>query len=1068
MMLKSVVKKPLINTIIRNKSVYTPIAEFISAASEGNLEALKKIIAEEKIDVNKSDYDKRTALHLAASQGHLNIVKYLVEEKGANIGAVDKFHHTPLEEALEMNKYEVVKYLHSKVKSSVISESDDAKLKKVVELIQTKGVFSPALVVKEVEYFFKELIFHPSYFTHYAPEQIALHVTSLMAAKKVSQSTAGVEDNIWLISEKENEAIYMCQNTAKAESEMENVIDKFILATPKDHGYSLEYFTSKKPIVNSGSCKLSIYTVIRYPFADKEAASIRNRDKTEKTIARYEESLKEASNSLAPVIKSFEAEPDGTVQVMIAIQDCADVSYFARMSELIDSIPDLKVERKFVETFQEQNGTKIYSLYVRTTQQEKIDELINKANLLTVIPDSQLNRLLFERKLTSREVLYGYSAFKFTYYFTNELSDEFIQLSKTLQNDKLNSNRLVALQAKLKKDAFNETSILKTIMEYPEVMHEIYADFSEIFEKGKRPPAFNEELWNKIKKQVYDPIDRTILQSFLKFNASIYKTNFYVPSKGAVAYRLNPAEFLKGSPQYKDVPYGIIMIIGREFNAFHVRFRDVSRGGIRVIKSANMEAFQKNQGSVFTENYNLSSTQQRKNKDIPEGGSKGTILLHPDYNNSGDIAFKKYVDSILDLVLLQDKRIFDYLKKPEILYLGPDENSAHLMNWAALHAKSRGAPWWKAITTGKSPTLGGIPHDTYGMTTNSTHECVLGVLRKLGIKEQSITKLQTGGPDGDLGSNEILISYDKTVGIVDGSGVVYDPNGLSRDELKVLTDKRVMIKEFDEKKLSPQGFKVLVGQEKVTLPNGFVVESGLEFRNNFHLNPLFEADLFVPAGGRPDSINISNVHKLFKRDGTPKIKYIVEGANLFISPDARLYLEERGVVLIKDATANKGGVTSSSKEVLAALALNGEEFEKHMCVKDGVIPEFYKKYVDYSVSHIRENAYLEFEALWKEAEKSGKPRSIITDELSQMINSINDEVQNSALWENKKFVKNVMLEALPKPLLDLLGLETMLERIPESYLKAIFGAHIASRYVYTYGPSVQSPFAFHEFITKYM
>jgi len=43
-----------------------------------------------------------------------------------------------------------------------------------------------------------------------------------------------------------------------------------------------------------------------------------------------------------------------------------------------------------------------------------------------------------------------------------------------------------------------------------------------------------------------------------------------------------------------------------------------------------------------------------------------------------------------------------------------------------------------------------------------------------------------------------------------------------------------------------------------------------------------------------------------------------------------------------------------------------------------------------------------------------------------------------------------------------------MKRIPESYLKAIFGAHIASRYVYTYGPSVQSPFAFHEFITKYM
>lgn len=35
------------------------------------------------------------------------------------------------------------------------------------------------------------------------------------------------------------------------------------------------------------------------------------------------------------------------------------------------------------------------------------------------------------------------------------------------------------------------------------------------------------------------------------------------------------------------------------------------------------------------------------------------------------------------------------------------------------------------------------------------------------------TKVQTGGPDGDLGSNEIKISKDRTVGIVDGSGVAY-------------------------------------------------------------------------------------------------------------------------------------------------------------------------------------------------------------------------------------------------------------------------------------------------------
>jgi hypothetical protein len=46
-----------------------------------------------------------------------------------------------------------------------------------------------------------------------------------------------------------------------------------------------------------------------------------------------------------------------------------------------------------------------------------------------------------------------------------------------------------------------------------------------------------------------------------------------------------------------------------------------------MIKSPNKQAFQRNAETLFDENYNLAFTQQKKNKDIPEGGSKGTILL---------------------------------------------------------------------------------------------------------------------------------------------------------------------------------------------------------------------------------------------------------------------------------------------------------------------------------------------------------------------------------------------------------------------------------------------------------
>ena len=86
--------------------------------------------------------------------------------------------------------------------------------------------------------------------------------------------------------------------------------------------------------------------------------------------------------------------------------------------------------------------------------------------------------------------------------------------------------------------------------------------------------------------------------------------------------------------------------------------------------------------------------------------------------------------------------------------------------------------------------------------------------------------------------------------------------GLDRGELNRLAETRQMISSFDKKKLSPQGWVVLVDDNQVKLPSGEIVENGLSFRNNFHFQSDASADLFVPCGGRPDSININNVENV--------------------------------------------------------------------------------------------------------------------------------------------------------------------------------------------------------------
>lgn len=544
------------------------------------------------------------------------------------------------------------------------------------------------------------------------------------------------------------------------------------------------------------------------------------------------------------------------------------------------------------------------------------------------------------------------------------------------------------------------------------------------------------QLKEQVLRVVSNEHDAMIWGAFQLFNSAVLKTNFYTPTKVALSFRLDPT-FLPAI-EYPQPLYGMFLVITSESRGFHLRFRDVARGGVRIIKSRNREAYSINARSMFDESYGLAHTQQFKNKDIPEGGSKGVILLDAQHQDKGRLAFEKYIDSIMDLILpstspgIEDP-IVDLYGKPEVLFMGPDENTADLVDWATEHAYKRGATWWKSFFTGKSPKLGGIPHDTYGMTTLSIREYVTGIYRKLNLDPSKVRKMQTGGPDGDLGSNEILLSNEKYTSIIDGSGVLVDPNGINYEELIRLAKKRVTISEFDTSKLSTDGYRVLVDDINVKLPNGELVHNGMTFRNTFHLRNTGSVDSFVPCGGRPESVDVVSVNQLIK-DGKSTIPYIVEGANLFITQDAKLCLEKSGCILFKDASTNKGGVTSSSLEVLASLSFDDQGFVENMCVgRDGKVPEFYEAYVKFVQEVIKQNATLEFEAIWREHKDTGIPRSTISDMLSVAITKLDEELQKSQLWHNQQFRRSVLSDALPKLLLKKIGLDLISERVCHLY-----------------------------------
>lgn len=758
---------------------------------------------------------------------------------------------------------------------------------------------------------------------------------------------------------------------------------------------------------------------------------------------------------------------------------------------------ELYTTRKYVEQFS--NGVTICSFYLNQVPNSKaapiessIFQVIKEASLIYCLPTTPLQSFFQSGQLSVQETIYGYVGWLFCQHFLNRLGSEYGSLTSIIDlNNTSHVEVLTKIKKRLRSDTFTREYILDIIKLYPELIKLLYNHFAivhhvsgqtqtlgpslSVVRLQNTPVMTEEQLKQTIKKTVQNAHELMVLEtnqifeSYLTFNKHVLKTNFYQPTKVALSFRLDP-DFLP-ELEYPNKLFGLFLVIGSEFRGFHLRFRDIARGGIRIVRSRNKESYSINLRNLVDENYGLAATQQKKNKDIPEGGSKGTILLDFSHQDKARVAFEKYVDSILDLLIVGEspgikEKIVDLYKKPEILFFGPDEGTADMMDWASQQARERGAYFWKAFTTGKSQSIGGIPHDTFGMTTRSVHQYKLGIYRKLGLKEEDQRKVQTGGPDGDLGSNEIKISKDKTIGIVDGSGVLYDPRGLDREELMKLATKRKTISEFDVSKLGPGGFKVLVDDVNVKLPNGVVVESGLKFRNEFHLNSLASCEVFVPCGGRPEAIDLNTVNSLFRDDGTPMFKYIVEGANLFITQEARLRLEKAGVVLFKDASANKGGVTSSSLEVLAALAFTDEEFFDHMQVRGNVVPAFYAEYVKQVQHIIEKNAELEFEALWREGLRTNKPKSVLSDELSFAIVRLNEELRSTTLWDNVPLRRVVLLEAFPPVLLEKVGLDSLLKRVPESYVKAIFGSYLASRFVYKYGTD-PSQFAFFEFMAPY-
>ena len=82
----------------------------------------------------------------------------------------------------------------------------------------------------------------------------------------------------------------------------------------------------------------------------------------------------------------------------------------------------------------------------------------------------------------------------------------------------------------------------------------------------------------------------------------------------------------KRKTKFPEIPFGAFYIYSNNFFGFQIRFRDLARGGLRTVINKDMEMYNYQRIKIFEECYNLSYTQQKKNKDIQT--EKGKVKLY--------------------------------------------------------------------------------------------------------------------------------------------------------------------------------------------------------------------------------------------------------------------------------------------------------------------------------------------------------------------------------------------------------------------------------------------------------
>ncbi len=577
-----------------------------------------------------------------------------------------------------------------------------------------------------------------------------------------------------------------------------------------------------------------------------------------------------------------------------------------------------------------------------------------------------------------------------------------------------------------------------------------------------------------------DETRKTVFRAGLSFVRHTLKTNFFVPEKHALGFRLDPAFLAELGPEFLSdlpdaLPFRITFFFTRQAQGFHIGFSDIARGGWRTIVCRTPDELNTNTRSVFREVFVLAHTQHLKNKDIYQGGSKLAVIIDAtDLEDPLPITQRLYkvqygvINAFLDLFVTENGKavhpgVVDYYGEDEPIELGPDENMHDAMIELIAHqAQKRGYVLGIGIMSSKKV---GINHKEYGVTSRGVVKFAEAAMNEAGIRmaEDPFSVKLTGGPNGDVAGNAMGLILDRCPRaeircVIDGTAALFDPKGASPAEMNRLLMK-TDLEGFDPEALHRGGCIVFRHEQKReglrTLYRKMEkLEGGLreqwitadEFNRDMDaLLYSVPVDLFLPCGGRPETLDHSNWRRMLDAQGRPSVRVIVEGANSFISPEARLELQKQGVVILRDASANKCGVISSSYEIIANLLMTEAEFLRH---KEAYVQDV----LAILERRAGEEAALIFERHRRQDPAKTQPYTEISAAISTEINArysqLFDFFQERPELADQPLFRKVMLNHLPAMVRSQQRFRNRLKKLPPKIQFAILAAEIATRIVY--------------------